>query len=236
MTVLDPRGEAVPEVLLPRGIARLYRNPRVARFISKHFARVYYANPERTMFAADWLGTQAVKYPTDMWVYQELIAKLRPQLVVETGTYRGGSALYLASILDMIGEGRLVSIDISDNRPPAHPRVDYLLGSSVSEEILAQVHQLAEGADQVLVILDSDHARDHVLAELRVYSQLVLVGGYVIVEDTNVNGHPVLPQHGDGPFEAVHAFLAENRDFVVDSSCEKFFITANPDGFLRRVR
>jgi cephalosporin hydroxylase len=236
MTVLDPRGEAIPDVLLPRGVARLYRNPRVARFITKQFARVYYANPERTMFAADWLGTQAVKYPTDMWVYQELIARLRPQLVVETGTYRGGSARYLASILDMLGEGRLVSIDISDNQPPAHLRVTYLLGSSVSEEILVQVRELAADAEQVLVILDSDHARDHVLAELRAYSELVPVGGYLIVEDTNVNGHPVLPQHGAGPYEAVHAFLHENRDFVVDSSCEKFFITANPDGFLRRVR
>src|SRR5829696_7884292 len=112
--ILTPQREAVPKVLLPKGLARLYRHPWVIRQIVKHFARVYYANPEHTMFAADWMGTQAIKYPTDMWVYQELVWAQRPQLIIETGTFRGGSAMFFGSLLDLLGEGRLVSIDIAD--------------------------------------------------------------------------------------------------------------------------
>ncbi len=106
---------------------------------------MFWANPERTMFAADWLGTQAVKYPTDMWVYQELVWAQKPELIIETGTLRGGSARFFGSLLDLIGHGRIVSIDVGDFGAPVHPRVTYLVGSSVSEEILAEVRQLAEG-------------------------------------------------------------------------------------------
>jgi cephalosporin hydroxylase len=235
VTVRDPWGAEIPAVLLPRGVASLYRRPRIARYIAKHFARVYYANPERTMFAAEWLGTRAFKYPTDMWVYQELIARLRPELVIETGTYYGGSAMFFGSLMDLLGEGEVVSIDISDNHPPAHPRVTYLLGSSVSPEIMEEVARRVAAVERVIVILDSDHSRKHVLAELRAYADFVPVGSYLIVEDTNVNGHPVLPQHGEGPYEAVRDFLGEDDRFVIDRSCEKFFLTANPDGFLRRI-
>lgn len=237
MTVRDPFGNEVPDVLLPKGLARLYRRPRVVRFLAKHFNRAYYANLERTVFSATWLGTQALKYPTDMWVYQELLAAQRPQLVIETGTLEGGSAVWFASMLDLIGgDGRVVSIDIHDHGPPSHPRVTYLLGDSVGDEILAQVRALTDGLERILVILDSDHSRDHVLAELRAFSAFVPVGGYLIVEDTNINNHPVLPDWGPGPYEAVHDFLAETDRFVVDKGCEKFLLTANPDGFLRRVR
>ncbi len=94
---------------------------------------------------------------------------------------------------------------------------------------------MAEGAESVLVVLDSDHSKEHVLAELEAYSPLVSEGGYLIVEDTNINGHPVLPNWGPGPTEALEEFLADNEDFVSDKGREKFFFTQNPGGFSKRV-
>ena len=226
----------MPAQLLPRGWRRIYRQPWAVRLIAKHFNRAYYANADRTMFDCAWLGTTTVKYPLDLWIYQELIVEQRPQLIVETGTYRGGSAKYFGSICDLLGEGEVLSVDIQDLSPPAHPRVSYLVGSSIAPETVAAVHARAAGLERVFVILDSDHSRDHVLAELHAYSDLVPVGGSMIVEDTNVNGHPVLPEHGPGPYEAVEAFLASTDAFVRDERSERFMCTANPGGFLIRVR
>lgn len=231
---LDRHGDPIPEILLPTGLWGIYRRPRFARFVAKHFNRVYYANCERTMFSTSWLGTTAVKYPTDMWVYQQIIAEQRPELIIETGTYRGGSALFLASVCELLGHGEVITIDIHDDKdPPGHPRITHMIGSSVAPDVVAAVTERAAGRS-VLVILDSDHSCDHVLAELRAYCGLVRPGDSLVVEDTNVNGHPVLPSHGPGPFEAVQAFLAENDDFVRDRNGERYLLTANPDGFLRR--
>src|ERR1700682_3493718 len=144
-----------------------------------------------------WLGVAALKCPFDLWMYQEILHEVRPDIVVETGTARGGSALFLASILDLIGSGALVSIDIV-RRPewPTHPRITYLTGSSTSAPIMDQVRASVAGASRVMVILDSDHRKDHVLEELRLYSALVTKGSYLIVEDTNINGRPVFPGLG----------------------------------------
>ena len=184
-----------------------------------------------------WLGVAALKCPFDLWVYQEILHEIRPDIVLETGTARGGSALFLASILDLIGSGALVSIDIV-RRPewPTHPRITYLTGSSTSASIMDQVRARVAGAPRVVVILDSDHRKDHVLDELRLYSTLVTKGSYLIVEDTNINGRPVFPGFGPGPAEAVDDFLAANTAFERDPSRERFFITFNPGGYLRRVQ
>jgi cephalosporin hydroxylase len=154
---------------------------------------------------------------------------------VETGTYFGGSALFLASMLDLIGSGRVISIDTGwDPNPPAHPRIEYRTGSSVAPEIVAGVREAVRPGEGVMVILDSDHFRDHVLAELHAYSPLVTPGDYLVVEDTNVNGNPVKPDFGPGPMEAVDEFLDGNDAFRVDDSREKFFMTFSPGGYLRR--
>lgn len=182
-----------------------------------------------------WLGVEALKCPFDLWIYQEILHELRPEWVLETGTARGGSALYLASVLDLLGAGKIVSIDIVANAArPSHPRITYLTGSSTSPEILSQVKSLITGSPRVLVILDSDHKRDHVLEELRLYSPLVTPGSYLIVEDTNVNGRPVFSGFGPGPGEAVDEFLTGNPGFERDGSRERFFLTFNPGGYLRR--
>jgi cephalosporin hydroxylase len=184
--------------------------------------------------ATFWMGRNVYKCPTDLWIYQELLHLVRPDLIVETGTAHGGSALYLASMCDLIGDGRVVTIDVlAQDDLPEHPRIRYLNGSSVSDAVLAQVHDEAAGAERVMVILDSDHSRDHVLAELRAYAPLVSEGSYMIVEDT-IAGQ-VDPDHGPGPDEAIERFLKETDAFAVDEVCEKFMLTFQPGGYLKRV-
>lgn len=199
------------------------------------FHRLYY---ESNVFATtSWLGVSALKCPLDLWIYQEIIHDLRPDLIVECGTASGGSALFLAGICDLVGNGRIITIDIEDTPGrPHHPRVTYLHGSSTSPAVVEQVRRAVAEDDRVLVLLDSDHSKDHVLAELRAYSGFVTAGSYLIVEDTNIGGHPVSTDAGPGPMEAVDEFLAENRTFAIDESKEKFFLTFNPRGYLRRTR
>ncbi|MBA2763277.1 MAG: class I SAM-dependent methyltransferase [Thermoleophilaceae bacterium] len=228
--------------MVPRGLVRLdrweriYGIPWVRRAIVRHFDRAYYYAGEQTIFDTRWMGYQTIKYPADMWIYQELISELRPAVVLETGTWQGGSALFLATVLDALGEGRVISVDITHSDDlPRHDRLSYLTGSSVDPAVVAAVKSEIGAESRVLVILDSDHSRDHVLGEMDAYADLVPLGGYLIVEDTNVNGHPVRPDFGPGPMEAVDAFLAGRSDFEVDRYRERLLSTANPRGYLRRV-
>lgn len=205
----------------------------------QRFHQIYYQSRKAggTWRNTYWLGVQTAKCPLDLWILQEIAFELRPDLIIETGTYKGGSALYLASVLDSIGSGSIVTIDIEkrDDRP-AHPRIEYMLGSSLDPEILSHVGRRVRPADNVMVILDSDHEKEHVLREMKAYCRFVSPGSYLVVEDTNINGHPVCPGHGPGPMEAVAEFLQKETGFVVDSSREKFLLTFNPSGYLRRVR
>jgi len=185
---------------------------------------------------ATWLGAQALKNPLDLWVYQEIIHETRPELIVETGTYRGGSALYLASLCDLMGRGEVVSIDVEPEREeyPSHPRVTYLAGRSSTDPAVVEAVRVRAADRPALVILDSDHSQAHVEAELAAYSSLVPVGCYLIVEDSNIGRirKDLMP----GPFEAVESFLATTDEFEIDRAREKFLITFNPSGYLRRVR
>ena len=199
------------------------------------FHRLYYDSHDTTWKQTSWLGRTVRKCALDLWVYQEILVETRPDLIVETGTYLGGSALYLASICDILRHGKVVTVDVSaPGGRPRHRRITYVQGSSVDPEVVARVRRRARRAKRIMVILDSDHSRDHVLRELELYSPLVSVGCYLVVEDTNVNGHPVLPDHGPGPMEAVTEFLATTDDFEVDDAREKLLLTFNPSGYLRR--
>jgi cephalosporin hydroxylase len=222
---------------------RVVYRPETQRQIVDEFHKLYYdaAVYGGTWQNTYWLGVPTSKCPLDLWVYQEMLFELRPDVVVECGTFNGGSALYLASLLDVLGHGRVITIDIEPNpaRPP-HDRITYLSGSTTSPEVVAQVRRLVAestgSSPTVMVLLDSDHSQDHVAAELREYSPLVTPGSYVVVEDTNVNGHPVFADHGPGPMEAVDAFVSGTDEFVVDTEREKFLLTFNPRGYLRRVK
>jgi cephalosporin hydroxylase len=199
------------------------------------FHRLYYDSREQTWGNTFWLGHHVLKCPLDLWIYQELLFEVRPALIVETGTYLGGSALFLASICDLLGHGEVVTIDadVREGRPD-HPRITYLTGSSTSRSIVHNVRERARGMAPVMVILDSDHRQKHVANELAAYAPLVTPGSYLIVEDTNINGHPVDSEHGPGPFEAVEEFLDRHDEFARDPSREKLLLTFNPGGFLQR--
>jgi cephalosporin hydroxylase len=182
-----------------------------------------------------WMGVPVLKCPMDMIVYQELLHLIRPQLIIETGTRHGGSALFFAHLCDLIGAGEIVTVDVE--RPadlPSHPRITYLTGSSTDPAIVQQVRDRAEGKSPVFVVLDSDHKASHVLEEMRLYHALVTPGSFMVVEDTNVNGHPTFIEHGPGPMEAIAEFAKENGDFEIDHSGEMHLITMHPNGWLRR--
>jgi len=215
---------------------KVFGNFRLKRNIVDHFHKLYYESEKETWKNTFWLGTPTQKCPLDLWIYQEIIFEIKPDVIIECGTYGGGSALFLASICDLSNQGEIITIDIkSMEGRPEHKRITYLLGSTTSQEIVEKVRDLIKNKNRVMAILDSDHNKEHVLRELEIYSPFVTKGSYLIVEDTNINGHPVEPDFGPGPMEAVKEFLERNKNFVTDKSKEKFYMTFSPDGFLKRV-
>ena len=197
-----------------------------------------------------WMGRPIIQFPQDMLAMQEIIWSLRPDIIVETGIAHGGSLVFYASMLELIGHGEVLGIDIDirqHNREAieAHPmskRIQMIQGSSIDPAIVEQVRQRIEGK-KVLVVLDSNHTHEHVLAELRAYAPMTSVGSYCVVMDTVVEDMPedAFPNRpwgkGDNPKTAVWAYLEENRDFEIDQAIHsKLLITVAPDGYLRRVR
>lgn len=202
--------------------------------VSRAFNQAYYDS--HVWAETKWLGVQVLKSPTDLWSYQEILAEIQPDIIIETGTHAGGSALFLASVCDLLGCGRIISIDIIPRTDlPAHERITYLVGSSTDPALVETVTSLSTD-QKCLVILDSDHSQGHVACEMDTYAPLVSIGSYLIVEDTNINGHPVLDGYGPGPMEAVEDFLRGRSDFAPDECRERFALTFNPKGYLRRHR
>jgi cephalosporin hydroxylase len=186
-----------------------------------------------------WAGVPILKNPLDLFLYQELIFRRRPRFIVELGANKGGSALFFAHMLDLLGgDGRVLSVSIDDAWAPAargHPRIETFAGSSVDPGVVREVVSRVGSSASCLVNLDSDHRRDHVLAELAAYADLPGPGDYLIVEDGNVNGHPVRPEYGPGPSEAVDAFLSRDARYQRDVELEeRYLLTFAVKGFLRR--
>ena len=212
--------------------------PEQRRRITDAFHRLYYDGHRSGTTWGDtwWLGVRTEKCPLDLWIYQEMIFTLRPDVIVETGTRFGGSALFLASMCDLVGNGSVVSVDIEAMADrPVHPRIEYLTGSSVAPDIVRAVQQRIPSGARVLVVLDSDHSADHVRLELEAYAPLVTRGSYLIVEDTNLGGNPIGADFGPGPMAAVKEFLARHAEFCADPAKEKFLLTFSPGGYLRRT-
>jgi cephalosporin hydroxylase len=199
------------------------------------FHNMFY-NSGQWVNSTRWLGVPVQKYPLDLWVYQEILFEVQPDLIIETGTCYGGSALFMASMCDILKKGHVVTIDIAANDGlPQHDRISYVQGSSLDPAVLSTVAAHAKDAKKIMVVLDSDHSKDYVLREMRAYAPYVSSGSYMVVEDTAVNGHPLCPDHGPGPFEAIEEFYKENSWFQPDYTREKFILTQNPGGYLRRM-
>jgi len=193
-------------------------------------------------YRTTWLGIPTLENPCDMWAIQEIICETRPDFIIETGTYKGGGALFFASVLQNIGEtGKVVTIDIKPRIEDAaqiklfKDRVEFIEGGSTSEQVICRIKERV-GGQKVMVTLDLDHHFDHVLDELRLYSKLVSPGCYLIVQDTAHNGRLLPKTFGKGPEAAVEVFLKENRNFQRDKGREKFMLTFHPGGYLKRIK
>lgn len=198
-----------------------------------------------------WMGRPIIQCPQDVMAMQEIVWRVRPDVIVETGVAHGGSLILYASLLELIGgRGRVIGVDIdirAHNRTeiekhPMSRRITLIQGSSVDPAVGQQVKALTQGARQVLVVLDSNHTHDHVLQELELYSPLVTQGSYLVVMDTAIDD---LPDHffadrpwrkGNSPKSAVHAFLKSNRRFAIDKDIDaKLLLTVAPDGYLKCI-
>jgi len=183
-----------------------------------------------------WMGKKARKFPMDAWVYQEIIHETRPEVIVEVGNWNGGSTLFLANMLDLLDRGRVLALDIDHSKIDFnHPRITWITGDANSPQVLSEVVALIGDSKKVLVIEDSSHTFENTLAVLRNYNRFVNVGSYFIVED-GICKYTFVDGPKPGPYEAVQQFLRENSGFEVDKSREKFVLTYNPSGYLRRIR
>ena len=199
-----------------------------------------------------WMGRPIIQYPQDMIAMQEILWEVKPDLIIETGIAHGGSLIYYASILELIGKGEVLGIDIDirkHNREeiekhPMFKRIKMLQGSSVSQDIIEQVKQHAAGKKTILVCLDSNHTHEHVLQELQLYAPFVSLNSYLVVFDTIVE---YLPENyfsqkrpwgiSDNPKTAVSEFLKTNYNFEIDNNIDnKLLISVAPEGYLKRVR
>lgn len=198
-----------------------------------------------------WLGRPIIQYQQDIIAIQEIIWKVKPDLIVETGIAHGGSLILSASILELIGKGKVLGVDIDIHehnkkeieRHPLFKRIIMIEGSSIDKKIAKKVYEFAANTKKVMVFLDSNHTHQHVLQEMVLYSPLVHKGSYLVVFDTVIENMPATLfkngpwGKGNNPHSAVIEFLKLNKRFKVDKEIEnKLLITAAPDGYLKCVK
>lgn len=205
------------------------------------------AAQHRLMYEPTWLGRPIIQFPTDIVAIQELIWSLRPEVVIETGVAHGGSLVLSASILELIGHGRVIGVDVdirAHNRSAiqAHPlnhRIELIEGSSIDVDTFSSVRRAVGSAKKVLVMLDSNHTESHVLAELELYSSLVPVESYIVAHDGSQAWVWDIPRgkpewKDDHPLGAISKFLKSHQEFTIDHHWTRWGITSSPSGFLKR--
>ncbi|HRO97196.1 MAG TPA: cephalosporin hydroxylase family protein [Ferruginibacter sp.] len=209
------------------------------------------SNSAQYSYNFTWMGRPIIQYPQDMIAMQEIIWRVQPDLIIETGIAHGGSLIYYASILELIGKGKVLGIDIdirAHNRieiekHPMFKRIEMIQGSSVDPEIIGKVGDIAKQYKTVMVSLDSNHTHEHVLKELKGYAPMVTPGSYLVCFDTIVEHLPddYLPgrpwKQGDNPKTAVKEFLKGNDSFEVDVDIDnKLLISVAPGGYLKKIK
>ena len=207
------------------------------------------------VYSFTWMGRPIIQLPDDMVRIQEVIWEVKPDVLIETGVAHGGSLIFYASLFEAMGRGRVIGVDVEirpHNRPAieAHPmkkRIELIEGSSISPDIVDQVTSLVKPGETVMVVLDSNHTKTHVLEELRAYGPLVTVGSYIVTADgvmEQVKGGPRTRDDWDwnNPKAAAHAFVAEDPRFAIEEPNFPFNegvvahrVTYWPDGFIRRI-
>ena len=209
--------------------------------IIDNFHLLYASNHKQTYDNTYWMGVRSMKCPLDLWIYQEILFKTKPDIIIETGTNEGGTTLFLANIFDTMVNGEIITIDISSpNNKPEHKRIHYIQGDATSEKTTTKVQQLIDkftnnSNKKIMVILDDEHSLNHVFQEMEIYGKFVTPGNYLIVEDTSMGGHPVWPELEGGPMESVEKYMKTYSDFEIDSAQEKFLLTFNPKGYLKKI-
>ena len=210
------------------------------------------SNEYKYGFDFTWMGRPIIQFPTDMFMIQELLWNVKPDLIIETGIAHGGGIIFSASMLELVGgNGKVVGIDVDirkHNRVeienhPMMKRIVMLEGSSTDEKIVNQVYEIAKDKKSIMVFLDSHHSHEHVLGEMNAYGKLVSVGSYMVVFDTCIELFPKgycsdRPWDvGDNPMTAIEEFLEKNDTFIRDELLNsKAIITAAPDGYLRKIK
>jgi|ERR1035441_6716224 cephalosporin hydroxylase len=215
-------------------LVKLYKHLLASRVRSLFFRELLART--NNFGSVQWLGNPIWQNVLDLWTIQETIAEVKPELLIECGTNRGGSSLFFAHLFDLMGRGQVITIDVEKLHNLSHPRVSCLIGSSTSEEILRVVQtRVAAVQGPVMVILDSDHSQQHVRRELECYTPLVTPGSYCLVQDGVIDTLSVFRAYRPGPLRAIEDFLRTTEQFEVDEErCNRFVISHHPKGWLRR--
>ena len=190
----------------------------------------------RNFDTVTWLGHPVWQNILDLWTIQETISDVKPGLLIECGTNRGGSALFFAHLFDLLGRGQVITVDIKRLHTLEHPRIKFMIGSSLDANIISYASSQAAAAEgPVLVILDSDHSAQHVLQEMEAYGPLVTPGSYMLVQDGVIDTLEMFKAGRPGPLVAIREFTKKHPEFEVDAArSERFLITHHPLGWLRR--
>lgn len=230
-------------------IETMSRNQKLQCLTAKWFEA---CSRHKYSYNFSWMGRPIIQFPQDMVAMQEIIWKVKPDLIIETGIAHGGSIIFYASMLELLGsDGVVLGIDIDIRKynreeietHPMFKRITLIEGSSIDSTVVNKVREIVKNKTKVLVVLDSDHTHEHVFRELEIYSPLVTNGSYLVVFDTIIEDMPEDFAHsrpwgkGNNPKTAVRQFLAGNKRFTIDKEiADKLLITAAPDGYLKCIK